>query len=72
MFTVTVLHPWYKILYFKNTGWEDEWVNTTEHIICCKYNDSYFHFVHSKDLEEGTEGPVINNNAVTMVCLIHS
>jgi hypothetical protein len=71
MFTVTVLHPRHKLSYFKNAGWEEEWVDTAEHIVRCKYDDSYSHFGHSKDSEEGTEGPVVNKNAVTTVHLIH-
>ena len=36
-----VLHPRHKLAYFKNAGWEDEWIKTAEHIIRKEYECSY-------------------------------
>jgi hypothetical protein len=36
-----VLHPRHKLAYFKNAGWEDEWIKTAERIVCKEYECLY-------------------------------
>jgi hypothetical protein len=36
-----VLHPRHKLSYFKNAGWEDEWVETAEALVRDEYKHSY-------------------------------
>jgi len=48
-----VLHPRHKLEYFKNASWEDEWINTTEHIVCDEYECSYAR-PEEEDDDEGT------------------
>jgi len=45
-----VLHPWHKLSYFKNAGWEDEWIKTAERIICAEYERSH---ARKGDAEDG-------------------
>jgi hypothetical protein len=45
-----VLHPRHKLAYFKNAGWEDEWIKTAERIIHEEYECSY---AHRGNVEDG-------------------
>ena len=36
-----VLHPWHKLMYFRNAGWEKEWVERAEEIVHDKFDKSY-------------------------------
>ncbi|KIK77854.1 hypothetical protein PAXRUDRAFT_46795, partial [Paxillus rubicundulus Ve08.2h10] len=36
-----VLHPCYKLAYFKIMYWEEEWIKTAEALVCDKYTHSY-------------------------------
>jgi hypothetical protein len=40
-----VLHPRHKLSYFKNAGWEDEWIDTAEALIRDEYKHSYEHMI---------------------------
>jgi len=40
-FHILVLHPGLKLQYFKNHGWEDEWVETAETLTREKYEQVY-------------------------------
>jgi hypothetical protein len=51
-----VLHPRHKLECFKNAGWEDEWVNTAEHIIHNKYEHSYARPTDDDDDDDDDEG----------------
>ena len=39
--STTVLHPQYKLQYFRNAGWETEWITTAEHLVREIYDQSY-------------------------------
>ena len=45
-----VLHPRHKFAYFKNAGWEDEWIKTAERIVRKEYERLY---AHQGDAEDG-------------------
>ena len=36
-----VLHPRHKLRYFKNAGWQDEWIERAEEIVRTEFNLSY-------------------------------
>lgn len=36
-----VLHPQHKLEYFKNAGWEEDWVDTAEKIVRAEFDTSY-------------------------------
>ncbi|KAI0782136.1 hypothetical protein C8Q75DRAFT_727993, partial [Abortiporus biennis] len=36
-----VLYSEYKLKYFYNAGWLDDWIKTAETIVCDKFNNSY-------------------------------
>ncbi|KAF9541913.1 hypothetical protein CPC08DRAFT_650423 [Agrocybe pediades] len=36
-----ILHPQYKMQYFKDAKWEDSWVSTAEHLLRTRYKASY-------------------------------
>ena len=46
-----MLHPRHKLEYFKNAGWEDEWINTAERIVRNEYERSY---ARPEEDDEGT------------------
>ena len=61
-----VLHPRHKLAYFKNSGWEDEWIKTAEHIGHEEYEHSYACQCDAEDGEAmGDEG------AANIVCHCH-
>jgi len=52
-----VLHPRHKLAYFKNAGWEDEWIKTAECIVREEYECSYACRGNTEDREAmGDEG----------------
>ena len=36
-----VSHPHHKLRYFKNAGWQDEWIERAEEIVCMEFNLLY-------------------------------
>lgn len=36
-----VLHPRHKLTYFKSAGWEEDWINTAETLVCDEFERSY-------------------------------
>ncbi|KAJ3513591.1 hypothetical protein NLJ89_g2860 [Agrocybe chaxingu] len=48
-----VLHPCHKLVYFKNAGWEEEWINTTRDIVRAEYDHTYA-FMDTLELSENT------------------
>ena len=38
---ITVLHPRHKLQYFKNAGWEDEWVEAARNIVRDEFDRTY-------------------------------
>ena len=40
-YVLLVLHPWHKLMYFKNTGWEDEWIEKAEEIVHKEFDKLY-------------------------------
>ena len=44
--SITVLHPRHKLTYFKNAGWELEWINTAETLVCEEFECSYSSIQH--------------------------
>ncbi|KAF8797538.1 hypothetical protein BYT27DRAFT_7219086 [Phlegmacium glaucopus] len=36
-----VLHPCHKLQYFKNAGWQDDWIEQVEEIVCTEFDLSY-------------------------------
>lgn len=47
-----ILHPRHKLTYFKNTGWESEWIKTVEALVCNEFEFSYAASEHySSDAE---------------------
>ena len=41
-----VLHPQHKLEYFRNAGWEQEWINGAEKIVRAEYKRSYKYAEH--------------------------
>jgi len=44
------LHPQHKLTYFKEAGWEQEWIDTAEKIVRMEFDQSYAH--HGDDIED--------------------
>jgi len=40
-YLLLVLHPHHKLQYFKNAGWQDEWIERAEEIVCTVFDLSY-------------------------------
>ena len=40
-YILLVLHPQHKLHYFKNAGWQDEWIKRAEEIVCMEFDLSY-------------------------------
>ena len=38
---MSVLHPRHKLAYFKEAGWELEWIDRVEGIVCAEFECSY-------------------------------
>ena len=38
---LSVLHPRYKLEYFKKAGWEPDWINTAEELVRTSFNKFY-------------------------------
>jgi hypothetical protein len=36
-----VLHPRHKLKYFKDAGWEQDWIDTAKDIVQAEFNRSY-------------------------------
>jgi hypothetical protein len=49
----SVLHPRHKLSYFKNAGWEHEWVVAAEQIVRAEFKRSYEKHEDCEDCEEG-------------------
>jgi hypothetical protein len=55
-----VLHPRHKLLYFKNAGWEDDWVNTARDIVREEFDRTYAFMDYDNDvvsMEKVRESP---------------
>jgi len=63
---LTVLHPRHKLQYFKNAGWEEEWIDAAAKIVHNKYERSYSHLGHPND-----ETSAVENDVGSKVRLIH-
>ena len=57
MYYLLVLHPRHKLQYFKNAGWEEEWIEAAEEIVHDEFDRTYAFM----DVEVPSEG-------VDMVC----
>ena len=57
---VVVLHPSYKLDYFKNAGWEAAWIKAAEDILRAEY-DRVYHFREdlSGDITSTAAGPEV-------------
>ena len=64
----TVLHPQHKLLYFKATKWEDDWIDAAERIVCAEFECSYTNCRLYSGNEESTAEDDASTNAV---CLSH-
>ena len=40
-YLLLVLHPRHKLQYFKNAGWQDEWIERAEEIVCMVFDLLY-------------------------------
>jgi hypothetical protein len=40
-YLLLVLHPHHKLQYFRNAGWEDNWIERAEEIVCTQFDLSY-------------------------------
>ena len=47
---VSVLHPRHKLTYFKDAGWEPDWIDTAEGIVHTEFKQSYAH--HQDGVQE--------------------
>ena len=52
---IAVLHPRHKLSYFKNAGWEDEWIDAAERITRTEFERSYAHRERADGEEASTE-----------------
>ena len=53
-----VLHPGMKLEYFRNQGWEEEWIEQAETLVCEEYGAKYKK--QAKDLNcLGSQGPML-------------
>lgn len=50
-----MLHPRHKLEYFKNAGWEPEWIDTAKSIVREEFEQSYMTPV-AKDLDPADVG----------------
>jgi hypothetical protein len=46
-----VLHPRYKLQYFKDASWEDNWIDTVNELVCGAFEGSYKHHGASNNVE---------------------
>jgi hypothetical protein len=53
--SLTVLHPQHKLKYFKNAGWEDEWIDAAEDIVRAEYERKYANRFTGDDDDENNE-----------------
>ena len=51
-YLLLVLHPCHKLQYFENAGWQDEWIERAEEIVCMEFDLSY----GSMDMSWATSG----------------
>jgi hypothetical protein len=58
---LSVLHPHHKLSYFKNTKWEDEWIEATRQLVQDEFDLSYSHNSTSQWSE--------SSNRVCIACL---
>ena len=40
-YLLLVLHPHHKLQYFKNAGWEEDWIERVEEIVHTEFDKSY-------------------------------
>ncbi|KAF8991788.1 hypothetical protein BDQ17DRAFT_1254536, partial [Cyathus striatus] len=45
-----ILHSQYKLQYFKNTGWQPEWITTAKELLCTQFE------LHYRDFDEVDSG----------------
>lgn len=66
---IIVLHPRHKLSYFKNAGWEDEWVDTAETLVRDEFKRSYEHTIVNDDLtDDEDKGVGVSADETSMVC----
>jgi hypothetical protein len=61
---IVVLHPRHKLSYFKNAGWEDDWVNTAETLVREEYKRSY----ERMTVEDPTRTEIQSKASSSTVC----
>jgi hypothetical protein len=63
---LTVLHPRHKLTYFRNAGWESEWITTAEKLVRDEFNRSYA----NKDVPVDAPPTGAGEDSSTKVCII--
>jgi hypothetical protein len=62
---VTVLHPHHKLAYFKNTWWEDAWIETAATLVLNEFEWSYLEV----GIQENGDDIEVSNTAAHEVCV---
>ncbi|KAG1895975.1 uncharacterized protein F5891DRAFT_959346 [Suillus fuscotomentosus] len=70
-----VLHPRHKLSYFKNAGWEDEWVDTAEALVRDEFERSYEHTIVNNDSTDNEDNGLgvpekLTKGDSSMVCFL--
>ena len=63
----TVLHPRHKLAYFKNVGWQTDWIEMAEALVCEEFNHSYSSIQTSMQSTE--KSPDVNKVCTTGLLL---
>ena len=62
-FIKPVLHPQYKLEYFKNAEWEPEWINTAENLLRTQFRS--YHKVGGSNTDMGTKEMEMESSVCT-------
>ena len=65
---LSVLHPQYKLEYFKKAGWEPDWINTAEQLVRTSFNKFYATKDNTDDVPMVSAAERVRLN---VVCRIH-
>jgi len=66
-----VLHPQYKLEYFKDAKWEPEWITIAEELVCTQFELSYYKFSQEEiKITKGDAGKTASGKSVGFLFFI--
>ena len=69
-FTLLVLHPHHKLMYFKAADWPDEWINTAKDLVTTEFERTYLNHNESDNARsDDAMGGERELEAVEKVCI---